>query len=349
MNYALILAGGIGSRFWPLSNSQDPKQFLNLYSSRPMLEETIHRLRRLIKKENIYIATNQKYYQKIKNCVRNLKLAQKNILFEPQARNTFAPIAVLSKRIKGQDPQAVILVLPCDHLVKDQKKFITLLKEAIEVASQDRIVTLGIPPRRPETGYGYIKINPKAQSRNLYLVDKFVEKPNLKTAERFLKDKRYYWNSGIFIFKAKVMLEEIQKLAPSAYKIVAGIKERPGLLGRANAGLTKLWHKLPSISIDFAIMEKTNRLALLAADYGWMDLGSWQAIAEVFQKNRDGNTLKGKCISVGDKNTFIWSDNRLVATLGLKDIIVVNTKDALLVCAKDKTQDVKKIAQRLSQ
>jgi mannose-1-phosphate guanylyltransferase len=345
MNYTIILAGGTGSRFWPLSRAMEPKQFLNVCSNKPMIEETVFRIGNLFKKENIYIATNKAYGKKIKAFVRTFRVPWGNILFEPEARNTLAPIGALSKQINNNDPQAVIVVLPSDHLIRDADKFRKALSRGIELAKDGDIVTLGINPDRPETGYGYIKI--KAKNRKIKKitdyceVDRFVEKPDLVRAKRFIKDKRYYWNSGIFIFRSEVILSEIREFVPQAYKTIMKIKDK--------ADINKLWPKLPNISFDYAIMQKTKKTVLLPAEYGWMDLGCWEAIETVVKKDSSGNVLKGNCIDIGSKNILVWSDKRLVATIGLENIIIVDTKDALLVCTKDKAQDVKKIVQALKE
>jgi mannose-1-phosphate guanylyltransferase/mannose-6-phosphate isomerase len=344
VNYAIILAGGTGSRFWPLSRTAEPKQFLNICSAKPMIEETIARISNLIKKENIYIATNEIHNQKIKNCIKKLGIPLKNIFLEPSAKNTLAPISILSDRIKALDSEAVIMVLPSDHLVKRPKVFLKILKNGICVAKQGFIVTLGIPSDRPETGYGYIKAGEKYKYRGVkwfYKVDRYIEKPQLAAAKKMIQDKRYYWNSGIFIFRPEVMLGEVKKFKNGAYKLIARMNDRNGL--------KNLWHRLPSISVDYAIMEKTKKIALLPANYGWMDIGSWEAVAQILKKDKDDNIYIGNCISLENENTLVWSNNRLVATLGLRDVVIVNTKDALLVCAKDKVQDVKKLVRILKE
>jgi len=340
MNYALILAGGTGSRFWPLSRKLEPKQFLNLCSDRPMIEETIHRIKSSIKKENIYIATNKIYYKKIKNCLSSLGIPLENILFEPEAKNTMAPIAVYSKIIYDLDKNAVIAILPSDHYVKDKKKFIRIFRRGIDIAKNNNIVTFGIIPTRPETGFGYIKIKGKPKKAKVYYkIEKFIEKPDMQKAKKLIKDKRFYWNSGIFIFKADKILKEIQKLAPQVYQILMQVKNKNDC--------AKLWPNLPSESFDYAIMEKMNKAVLLPLECGWSDMGSWLALTELMKKNKNGNIFKGKCLDIASKNTFVWSDNRITATLGLEDIIIINTRDALLVCNKDKAQDVRKIVESL--
>lgn len=344
MNYAIILAGGIGSRFWPLSRQLEPKQFLKVCSCRSMLEESLARISPLINKKHIYIATNNIHNQRIKDCIKRFGVPLANIFLEPESKNTLAPIAVLSKKINENDSDAVIAVLPSDQFVRAKSRFLNSINKGISIGRRGYIVTLGIPPKRPETGYGYIKVSTKGRMRgslSYYRIDKFIEKPDLTKAKRYIKDRRYYWNAGIFIFRPDIMLEEIKRFTPDVYKIVMNIDTKKDL--------NRLWPKLPSISIDYAVMEKTKKTVLIAADYGWMDLGSWQAMEEIMKKDKDGNIFRGSCIDIGSRNSLIWSDSRLVATLGLNNIIVVDTKDALLVCAKDKAQDVKKIVRILKQ
>jgi len=339
VNYAIILAGGTGTRFWPLSRELEPKQFLSVCSIRPMIEETIDRISPLIKERNIYIATGKIHNQKIKKCLKKLKIPSSNILLEPQSKNTFAPIAVLSKNINDLDSDAVIVVLPSDHFIRHNDRFLRLLSKGIEIAKCGYIVSLGIPPRKPETGYGYIKT--KSRINDFYLIEKFIEKPNLIRAKKFIRDKRYYWNSGIFIFKPQVILEETKKFIPGIYNTVMHFKNKKDF--------SRLWHKLPSVSIDYAIMEKTKRMVLLPVYCGWIDLGSWEAIGEIAKKDKNGNIFRGQHIDIGSKNTLVWSDERLITTLGLNNIIIVDTKDALLVCRKDMSQDVKKVVGLLKQ
>lgn len=339
MNYAIILAGGIGSRFWPLSSDSEPKQFLPVYSPKPMLRETVERIIPLIKKENIFIAANARHRAKISSCLKGIGIKTKNMFFEPKGKNTFAPIAYLAKEIQKIDSEAVISVLPCDHVIQDSKKFLHYLSRAHKIAEQQRvIVTFGIKPKRPETGYGYIKITGAGtrSRRQVRCVEKFIEKPNIKKAKEYVKDERYYWNSGIFIFGVDLILAEIASFQPQASKNLN--KKLP---------LNKLWKKLPVISIDYAIMEKTKKIALLPSQYGWIDLGSWQAIEEIMKKDKNGNIFKGDCLDIGSKNTLVWASGRRVATIGLKDLVIVETKDSVLVCPKGQTQIVKQIAQKI--
>ncbi|MFH1441847.1 MAG: sugar phosphate nucleotidyltransferase [Candidatus Omnitrophota bacterium] len=341
MNYAIILAGGIGSRFWPLSTDSEPKQFLKVSSDKPMIEETLQRIKGIIKKENIYIAANKSHKQNILNYARKFNIPLRNLLFEPESRNTFAPIAFLSQKILSYDNDAAISVLPCDHVIKYARKFIKCLSQAYKISETGNIVCFGIIPKRAETGYGYIKIKKpetKNQKIQIYDIERFIEKPNLAKAKEFIKDKRFFWNSGIFIFKAKTLLEEIRRLFPDTSKYLM-----------SNEPLNSLWVKLPDISIDYAVMEKTKKIVLMPVDYGWIDLGSWQAIEEVLKKDKNNNIFRGNnIIDLNTKNTIIWGNKRLIATVGIKDIIIVDTDNAILVCAKDKTQDVKKIAYKIN-
>jgi mannose-1-phosphate guanylyltransferase len=343
-NYAIILAGGIGSRFWPLSRTNEPKQFLNICSKRPMLEETVRRIDSLVKKDNIYIATNKIYHKKIKNYLKKLNIYPRNILFEPEARNTLAPLGLLSKNIYDKDKEAVILVFPSDHYIKDKNRFSKILAKAIYLAKRGYIVTLGVAPRRPETAYGYIKVKSKLKilKSKAYVVDSFIEKPSITKAKKLIKDKRFYWNAGIFIFRADTMLQELKKFAPDDYNVIKKIKDVESL--------DRLWPQITSISIDYAVMEKTGKMVLVPTDFGWIDLGSWQAIEEFSKKDENGNVFKCryKNIDLGSRNTLVWSDCRFVATLGLNNVIIVDTKDALLVCSKDKAQEIKSIVQKLA-
>ena len=338
MNHAIILSGGTGTRFWPLSNSLEPKQFLDICSRKPMLVETIDRISGLVPKRNIYLAANRTHGKKISNCIRGMAIPKKNVFLEPEARNTLAPIAYLSNRINKHDPDAVVIVLPCDHIIRQGKKFIKILKQAVSVAKNGYIVTMGIVPKRAETGYGYIKAGKMIRLRGLagiYKAAKFIEKPAVEKALRLIKDRKYYWNSGIFVFKPSVFLQETKRCAPDFYKLIDRMRD--------SSTLRSLWPRLAAVSIDNGVMEHSGKIALLPAHYGWVDIGSWQALEEIMPRDKKGNITRGKCLDIDSNNSIIWSQGRLVATLGLRDTIVIETADAVLVCAKNKSQDVKRL------
>lgn len=337
MEYVIILAGGVGSRFWPLSRETEPKQFLNICSDKPMLEDAVARLKPLVPRDRMFVATSARHREKVIPLARRAGIAAGNILFEPQVRNTFAPIAYLCAMIYRRDPNAVIAVIPCDHFVRNENKFRDVLRRAFTIAGRGLIVTCGFPPRRPETGYGYIKV--KARRNGFCLVESFLEKPDEKTAKKFMKDKRFFWNGGVFVFSARTMSEEIKTYMPSAFGIVQRMVN--------GAAIQKLWRTMPNISVDYAVMERTKKAALIPADYGWLDLGSWQAVIDVMKKDRNRNISVGPCLDAGSRDILSWSEGRIVATIGLRDVIVVETADAVLVCAKDRTQDVKAIVERV--
>lgn len=337
MDYAIILAGGTGSRFWPVSRTLEPKQFLEVCSKNSMLADTLKRIAGYVARGNIYIAANSLHRDKILECLKNFHLPQKNVFFEPEGKNTLAPIGFLSWKISKIHKDAVIIVLPCDHFIEDKKKFRKSLKKAVDIARRGYIVTLGIKPRRPETGYGYLQSAKKIKGQRFLGVKKFIEKPTLKVATKIFRNKDYYWNSGMFIFRADILLNELKRWAPQVYRIISANTEKA----------RSLWGRLPALSIDYGVMEKTDKIALLPADFGWVDLGSWRAVEELLGKDQNNNIFKGNCLDLESKNLLVWGHSRLVATVGLDNLVIVDAPNALLVCAKDKTQDVKKIVQLL--
>lgn len=342
-NYAIIMAGGGGKRLWPLSRISRPKQFLDLCPGKPMLEQMVSRISKVVKKENIYIATGVLHSGLIKRRIRALGIPLKNYFFEPESKNSFAPIAVISKQINDLDAQGVVVAVPCDNIISNPAGFTKTLKTAIKVAKKGYIATIGTRPTRPETGYGYIKVKSKIKSKKSkgYEVDSFIEKPSLVVANRLIKDKRFYWNAGIFVFRPVIFLQEARKFLPIAFRVISRIKGG----AKHYADFKKLWQRLPSISIDYAIMEKTKKIALVPAGFEWVDIGSWEAICRVLKKGKHGNIFKGPIVSLGCSNSLVFSGKRLVGVLGLKDTVVVDTPDALLVCARDKAQDVKKLVE----
>lgn len=343
MNHAILLSGGRGTRFWPISRNDKPKQFLDIYSSRPMVTETFSRIKSFLVPSKIYVATNKIYRHQINRCLKGTGVLPQNILFEPESKDTLAPIGLLTKIICHRDKEAVILVFPCDHYIKGKKKFLKVLNKAVLVAEKGYIVTLGIAPGRPTTDYGYIKVNSKFKIKNfnVYKVKKFIEKPEISITRRYIRTGTCYWNSGIFIFRADCMLKELKKYAPNEYRIINKIHDKKSL--------NKFWPKLKAVSIDYAIMQRSKKLALLPVNFSWRDLGSWQALESCNRKDKSGNILKGNCVDLGSKNTFVFSDMGLLATIGLNDLIVVNAEGKVLVCAKNRVQELKRMVESLRQ
>lgn len=326
--YGLILAGGSGSRLWPLSRELYPKQLLNIQNTESLLQATFDRLKECIEPENIVSLTGVKHYSNVRY---QLSAITENpiVLSEPISKNT-APAIVLGTKYVMENTKSdpVILVVPSDHMIKDIKGFAETIKEGEKLALEGKIVTFGIKPTYPETGYGYI--NSKT--------NKFVEKPNEELAKKYLEDGNYYWNGGIFMFKASVLMEEVAKCAPEIYEKMKNFD----FSSSDEIPFTE-YDKMPNISIDYAVMEKSDKVTMVVLKSDWNDLGSWKSIYDVSKKDEDGNVKIGHVLDEGSKNSFVYSSSKLVATIGLEDIILVETEDAVLACKADKSQDVKKI------
>ena len=339
--YGLILAGGSGSRLWPLSRELYPKQLLNIQNTESLLQSTFERLNDVIPAENIISMTGVKHVSNVRYQLS--KITDKPVvLSEPISKNTAPAIALASQyiSIKSED-DPVILVVPSDHLIKDIKAFSKTVKEGEKIANQGYIVTFGIQPSYPETGYGYINVT-DTKIANGVKVNKFVEKPNEKLAEEYIKAGNYYWNSGIFMFKASTLLDELKSCSPDIYSLLVNFD-----FTKSNEIPYIEFDKMPSISIDYAVMEKSNKIALVKLESDWNDLGSWKSIYDVSAKDTDGNVKIGHVLDEGSKNSLIYSSSKLVATIGLEDTVLVETEDAILACKADRTQDVKKIFDRL--
>ena len=372
--YAVILAGGSGTRFWPLSRETRPKQMLQIVGEDSLLRETIKRIHGFVPGKNIWIVTTEDKAQDIRFHIDSLGSLAKEIQFinEPLGRNTAPAVGLAALTLNQVSPESIMVVLPSDHAIPDPEKFLRDLKLAVQGAKEDSLVTFGIKPIRPETGYGYIKVRSKMKSKGLLKVERFFEKPDLKTAKRYLSHGGYYWNSGIFVFKTSQILTEIQTHLPSLYNSLKkmeailfeqGIPDRPPIpqsspsvaeqLRRTgaiqNPQLVTLYSRLKPISIDYGIMERSPNIWMVPAKFRWSDLGSWAALDEVIEKDKTGNILKGNTIDIGSENSTVFAGDRLVATIGLKDMVVVDTPDATLVTPKERVQEVRKIVETLKQ
>lgn len=338
MIYAIILAGGTGSRFWPFSRELEPKQFIKLIDNRSLLQNTIRRIENFIQPENIYIVTNKNYLYDLRKQIENFAIPSGNIILEPVGKNTAPAIGLCAVLIAKSDPDATLIILPSDHYIKGKIKFIYCLKKAISCAKNNFLVTIGIKPEKPATGYGYIKIGNR--KKGYFLVDKFLEKPDQNRAKKYLNDRRFFWNSGIFVGKASTFLEEFKKNLPQLYSNLIIIESKDDI--------EKVWHKVKPISVDCGIMEHSKKIALIPADFYWTDLGSWDALNTLLPKDKNNNVIQADCLNLDSSSISVFGrGNRLIATVGIKDLVIADTPDAVLICNKDRTQDVKNIVEYL--
>ena len=334
----VIMAGGTGSRLWPMSRELYPKQFLRLFGQNSMLQETITRLSGLEIHEPMVIC-NEEHRFLVAEQLRQLNKLSNNIILEPVGRNTAPAIAIAALQVLAGNDDALLLVLPSDHVVRNEKAFHAAVVQAAVAADAGKLVTFGIVPTAPETGYGYIKAAAGEGARG---VERFVEKPDLATAEGYVASGEYFWNSGMFLFKASRYLQELEKLQPA---ILAACREALAKAAR-DSDFVRLdadaFAASPSDSIDYAVMEKTGDAAVVALDAGWNDVGSWSALWDVSDKDADGNACHGDVIALDCRNSYAYG-NRLIAMVGLEDVVVVETDDAVFVGHKDRVQDVKAI------
>lgn len=345
-NTALIMAGGRGERFWPRSRKNLPKQFLCLTDDgKSMIQLTVERIQSLVDIEDVYIATNQDYKQLVMEQLPDIP--EENILCEPVGKNTAPCIGLGAVHIAKKYEDAVMMVLPSDHLIKHNKMFVKTLKDAIEIAEEDRnLVTLGITPTYPETGYGYIKFDAEAMRGNGYAVEKFVEKPNYEVAREYLNSGEYLWNSGMFVWKVSSILENMQKFMPATMEGLNHIKDAIGTEEQQEV-LVKEFSGFTSESVDYGIMEKADHIFIIPGAFGWDDVGSWNAVERIKQTNEFGNTVTGNIITIDTKNCIIEGNNKLIAAVGLENLVIVDTEDATLICNKNSTGEIKKVLENL--
>ncbi|MDD3352765.1 mannose-1-phosphate guanylyltransferase/mannose-6-phosphate isomerase [Zoogloea sp.] len=344
----VILSGGSGTRMWPLSRAAYPKQFLALAGEKTMLQQTALRIQDMPDLVAPIIISNAEQRFVVAEQLRAINVKPSSILLEPVGRNTAPAVAVAAVAALRLDPNAVLLVWPSDHVILDEDKLRCYVERAAQLAKDDYLVTFGIKPVSPHTGYGYIRRG-KGLADGAYEVEAFVEKPDHKTAETFLADGGYYWNSGIFVLKASVYLEELAIHQPAmleqARLAVKYAKEDLDFVRLDEAAFSVC----PSESIDYAVMEHTSRAAVVeAADLGWSDVGSWSALSEVVARDESGNTLTGDVLVEDVRDCYIRAESRMVAAIGVENLVIVETADATLVTTKDRTQDVKKIVERLN-
>ena len=339
--YAVIMAGGIGARFWPRSKKKSPKQLLKIFGDQTMIQETFKRLNGLVPKENILIVTNE--VQKPGIVEQLPEIPSENIIVEPFGRNTATCIGLASIIIQERSPDAVTFIMPADHIIRNNENFINTLKTASQFSYENQaLVTIGIQPTKPETGYGYIQIDEDSGKNNVYKVLTFAEKPNYATAVNFIESGDFFWNSGMFIWKINTILAEINKLMPDLYEGLVQLKDHLNNPDFPNI-LSEVYGHLKSISIDYGIMEKSDNVFLVKGQFSWSDVGSWEAVYELSDKDDDGNVKVGSVYTDMALDSYVYSPDKFTALIGLDNVIVINTNNALLICKRDKAQDVKNI------
>lgn len=345
--YCLIMAGGSGTRFWPRSREKRSKQFLNILGNKTLIESTLSRFKTLTSSDNIYIVTKESQREEIFKYIH--EIPQDNIIFEPAGKNTAPCIGLGTLIIQQNDPEGIIVVSPGDHQIKGEKLFKKTIDAAVNIAeNRDCFVTIGITPNRPATGYGYIQIDGDIGSVNdisAYSVRTFAEKPNYNTAKRFIKSGDFFWNSGIFIFKASVFIKAVEEYLPDLYDGLMLLKKSLAD-GNFNKKLNNVYRRIKSISIDYGIMEKADNVCLVKGDFDWNDLGSWEQIYELSKKNKNGNAVSGEVILHDVSNSFISSDE-FVAVIGLDDIVVVQDNGATIICKRERSEEIKDIVDKL--
>ncbi len=344
--YAVIMAGGVGKRFWPKSREKRPKQLLNIVGERSLIQETVDRLTPLLPLDRVFVVTKASQIDAIREHIPALPLS--NLIGEPKGKNTAPCIGLAALFVQRLDPEAVMVVLPADHLITDSEAFIQALRVGGRIAAeQDCLVTLGIGPRYAATGYGYIQFNEQLGALDgvsWYRVKTFAEKPNRETAERFLESGDFLWNSGIFIWKCKRILQEIEEHLPHLYD---GLMEIQADLGSEREGetLKRVYCQIKSISIDYGVMEHAEDVVVLKGAFGWNDLGSWDEVYNLSEKDENHNVFVGPHVAKNVRGCYVDAPGKLVALMGLENLIIVDTEDVLLVCPRERAQDVQELVE----
>ena len=347
MLHSVIIAGGVGVRFWPLSRKHRPKQLVDLLGEGPMIEQTIRRIEPLMPLEQRWIVTNREQMDLIRQVVTDVPADQ--FILEPVGRNTAPAIGLAAVRLLRSDPNAVMIVLPADHRIEHVEEFRDVLMTAASlVIDSDVLVTIGIKPTRPETGYGYIQIekSSKQAEGDVFKVKTFAEKPTLQIAQSFVQSGEFLWNSGIFVWRADAIMKQIAEHIPQWY---SGLREIGAALGTPKEHeVTKhVFSALKAISIDYGVMEHAPRVAVVRGTFGWSDVGSWDEVWRLLPRDEKGVGLRGNAVAADTTNSLVLAQDRLIALVGLKDIIVVDSGDAILICPRERSQDVRAVVEAL--
>ena len=348
--HAVILAGGRGTRFWPRSRTKTPKQLLNIVGKTTMLEQTVERLRPLLPADRIWSVTNKEQSAALK---KQLPAAsRKRVLTEPVGRNTAMAVALAAVHIRHTAKgDALFAVLPADHFIAQAERYREIVRAAIELARErGRMVVLGIPPTRPETGFGYIERNdePISEDPPAYRVLRFTEKPALEVAKGYVASGRYQWNAGMFFWRVSTFLDALKEFLPQTYVLIETLAPHIGKR-TYESRLRSVYSKAENISVDYAVLEKARHVVVVPAEIGWSDIGSWAAVYELLAQRKGENIFAGDGQPIDAEGNFLWSPKKFIAAVGVKDLVVVETPDALLVCPRDRAQDVSKIVKSLEE
>ena len=346
--YAVILAGGSGERFWPLSTKARPKQFISLFNGRPLLSLAVERLEGVMPTDRIFIITAERLVEDTADAARNVPRV--NIIGEPCKRDTAPAIAVACGLVKQRDPDGVVCILTADQLMSDVETFRQTLLDSIKVASEhDSIVTMGIQPTYAATGFGYVKSGKPLETHTVTLFNKsegFVEKPDEDQALHYLHSGNFYWNAGMFIWSTSVMTKALEQYAPDLHELAETVAECRSYEA-LQASLSSIYPSLRAISIDYAVMEHVDNIIMARGSFGWDDVGSWPAVAGHFAADMNGNVVIGSCEQMDSKNNIVVSENRLTALIGVRGLVVVHSENATLICPRDRAEHVKKLIRRI--
>lgn len=347
--YNVILAGGNGTRFWPLSREERPKQLINITGKDALINETIFRVNKITDNDNLYIVTNQKQEKALKEIV-NGKCKDENIIIEPLGRNTTAAIGLAAINILKKYGDGVMCIYPSDHYIDNDDEFVSSMKKAINVAkNHDKIIIIGIKPTYPATAYGYINYNSNGVINEVACeVEEFVEKPELSKAKQYIDSGQYMWNSGIIVCKISKILNDIRRYLPKIYDKLQLISQ---VIGKDNIDekIEEIYMNIPAISIDYGILERSNDIVVINSTFEWDDIGSWESLGTIYPPDMDGNIIKGDSVSIETNNCMIYSEDKIIATLSVNNLIIVSTKDSVLICPKDKSQEVRRIIDKLKE
>nr|WP_269206800.1 mannose-1-phosphate guanylyltransferase [Clostridium botulinum] len=341
------MAGGKGTRLYPLSREKSPKQFLKVINEKSFLRNTVDRISSIVDKQNTYVVTNKDYIDKIKDELSDIN--QDNIFIEPANKETATCIGLSAVKLLKKDKDATMVVLPSDHFINQEKLFVDTIKQAVEIAERRRgLITIGIKPTRPETGYGYIQMGARINGNiPTFKITRFTEKPNLEVAKDFLIDGNYLWNSGMFVWRADVYLREMQKYLPEMYESLMAIYKSVDS-EQEEETINQQYELIDGISVDFGIMQKTRKAYVIKSEFQWDDIGSFSAMGRFFESYR-GNSIKGKTFLEQSENCFIYGKEKLIIGFGIKDLIVVDAGDVLLVMDKNRDQEIKHLVNLLKE